>query len=215
MAQDRESGWMLIGGTLASLVTMAMHPNVRQMLDDFATHGPRNVVAHGLALLAIPFTLVGYGALARRLATRHAASARLGYACVAIASGAVAVAAIASGLLSTMLVARLVRLDGSEEAFARALLGYTGLVNQAFATVFVAGWSLAMLVWSLAVLRGAALARWLGWYGLLLGGVLLVVTLLGRLRLDVHHFGLIVVAQGVWTIGAGVELVRSRARPHA
>lgn len=98
---------------------------------------------------------------------------------------------------------------------ARALLGYTGAINQAFAAVFVMGWSAAMVAWSVAILRSAALARWLGWYGLVVGAVLLSVTALGRLRLDVHHFGLIVLAQGVWTLAAGAQLVRTRSARQA
>lgn len=74
-----------------------------------------------------------------------------------------------------------------------------------------AGWMLiaGTLISFVTILRRAALARWLGWYGLVVGVVLLSVTALGRLRLDVHHFGLIVLAQGVWTIATGAQLVRT------
>jgi len=209
MDDDKNAGWMLIGGTLISFVTMAMHPNAHLMLDDFARYAPRNVIAHAIALVAVPLTLVGYGAVARRLLPYAGAWARLGHACLAVAQGAVSMAAVASGLIATTMVSRILASTGAEQDLARALLGYTGAINQAFAAVFVVGWSVAMVVWSAAIIRGAALPRWLGGYGLVVGGVLLAVTALGRLRLDVHHFGLIVLAQGVWTLAVGAQLVRN------
>lgn len=215
MDDDKNAGWMLIVGTLISFITMAMHPTAHLMLDDFARYAPRNVIAHGIALVAVPLTLVGYGALARRLQPHSGAWARLGHACLAIAQGAVSVAAVASGLVATTMASRILASTGTEQDLARALLGYTGAINQAFAAVFVVGWSVAMVVWSVAILRRAALPRALGWYGLVVGTVLLAVTALGRLRLDVHHFGLIVLAQGVWTLAAGAQLVRTRSARQA
>lgn len=215
MDDEKNAGWMMIAGTLISFVTMAMHPTAHLMLDDYARYAPRNVIAHGIALLAVPLTLVGYGAVARRLRPHAGAWASLGHACLAVAQGAVSMAAVASGLVATTMVARILSSTGPEQDLARALLGYTGAINQAFAAVFVVGWSAAMVAWSVAILRSAALARWLGWYGLVVGAVLLSVTVLGRLRLDVHHFGLIVLAQGVWTLAAGAQLVRTRSARQA
>lgn len=209
MDDEKNAGWMLIAGTIISFITMAMHPTAHLMLGDFATYAPRNVIAHGIALVAVPLTLVGYGAVARRLLPHAAASARLGHVGIAIAQGAVSIAAIASGLIATAMASRILASTGAEQDLARALLTYTGVVNQAFATVFVVGWSLAMTVWSVVIIRSGAFARWLGWYGLAVGATLLVVTALGRLRLDVHHFGLIVIAQGIWTLAVGAQLVRT------
>lgn len=211
MDDEKNAGWMLIVGTLISFATMAMHPTAHLMLDDFARYAPRNRIAHGIALLAVPLTLVGYGAVARRLVPHAAAWVRLGHACIAIAQGAVSVAAVASGLIATTMVSRILASTGAEQDLARALLSYTAVINQAFAAVFVVGWSAAIVAWSAAIIRSAALARWLGWYGLVVGAVLLAVTALGRLRLDVHHFGLIVLGQGVWTLAAGAQLVRTRS----
>ncbi len=209
MDDEKNAGWMLIVGTLISFVTMAMHPTAHLMLDDYARYAPRNVFAHGIALVAIPLTLVGYGAVARRLLPYGGAWARLGHACLAVAQGAVGMAAVASGLIATTMVSRILSSTGTAQDLARALLGYTGAINQAFAAVFVVGWSVAVVAWSVAILRGPAFARWLGWYGLVVGAVLLAVTGLGRLRLDVHHFGLIVLVQGVWALAVGAQLVRT------
>ena len=81
------------------------------------------------------------------------------------------------------------------------------------ATVFVAASSIAIGVWSVAMLRAREFPHWLAWLGLLVGGTLVGITLLGRLRLDVHHFGLVVLAQSVWIVGTGIALVRAPRGP--
>lgn len=45
----------------------------------------------------------------------------------------------------------------------------------------------------------------------MLAAAIVLGVLAGHLRLDVHGFGLIVLAQGVWLIGTGVLLWRARA----
>lgn len=61
-----------------------------------------------------------------------------------------------------------------------------------------------------AIIRSGALARVLGWYGCLIGPLAPLAVFPGQLRLDPHGFGLIVVGQAVWFIGAGAQLRRVR-----
>lgn len=211
MHDDRIGGWALIGGTLLSLVTMAMHPTGADLLRDHDTFAPRVVTAHGIALAALPLMFLGALTLRRRLAASGAPDAADGGLVLhGFASVAVLIAAVASGLLAPMVAGRILRADGAEAEMARALFAYNGMLNHGFATIYVAATALAMGVWSLAVLRTRALARGLAWLGLLVGGALVAITLLGRLRLDVHHFGMIVVAQGAWFVWAGAGLLKRR-----
>ena len=99
--------------------------------------------------------------------------------------------------------------SGDERLAAAAVLHYNGSVNQAFARVLVAASSVAIGLWSLEIVRTRLLRRGSG----VLGGVIAVVTLgvllSGRLRLDVHGFGAVVLAQAVWLVLVGVELTRA------
>jgi len=64
------------------------------------------------------------------------------------------------------------------------------------------------LLWSLVIVCSRALAPALGIFGLVLAPLTILALLSGHVRLDVHGFGLIVVGQALWTIGAGVSLWR-------
>lgn len=209
---DRPGGWALILGSLMTLVTMALHPTGADMLRDYDTFAPRNILAHGLAIAALPLTVFGWLALGRRLRRAGAgAEAEFGFVTYALAAVAVLTAGIASGLIAPMLAARILEAGAEGDAMLRALFRYSGMVNQGFATVFVAASAAAMTIWSAGALRAGGLPRALAGFGLLVGLVLLGITVAGRLRLDVHHFGMIVVAQSAWTVGVGVVL--SRAAP--
>lgn len=210
MREDRRGGWALIVGAAMGLVTMAFHPSGAQMLRDFDRHAPINVAVHALAMLAVPVAFFGAMAIARRL-DPGAGLARLALVFYGAGQVAVLFAAMASGLLATMLVSQILGAPAGEAEPLHALLSYNGMLNQAFATIFVAAASVAIALWSGIMLRGNHFPRWLAWLGLLVGGALLVITLAGRLRLDVHHFGLVIVAQSIWLVGSGVCLVRGRA----
>ena len=148
----------------------------------------------------------------RRVGERRVAvdrrRARRALSRVAVAGVAVIVAAVASGLLAPTVLRGLGDADAAERAFMLSALHYTGLLNQAFAAVYVVLSAIAILLWSSAVLAGRELSRGLGYYGLVLGALLIFGVLSGHLRLGIHGFGLIVIGQGVWMVWAAVLLWR-------
>lgn len=206
---DRVGGWALILGSLMTLVTMALHPTGADLLRDYDTFAPRNILAHGLAIAAVPLSVFGWLALGRRLRAAGARTeAELGIVTFALAAVAVLTAGVASGLVAPMIAERILGAEAEDAAVLRMLFRYNGMVNQGFATVFVAASAAAMTIWSAGALRAGGLPRALAAFGLLVGLVLLGITVAGRLRLDVHHFGMIIGAQAAWTVGVGVVLSR-------
>ncbi len=83
---------------------------------------------------------------------------------------------------------------------------YNFYVNQGYAQVFVAASSVAILLWSIAILRKRDLSWGLGIYGCVLGTVTLLALFSGHLRLDTHGFGAVAVGQAIWFIVAGALL---------
>ncbi|HZJ70531.1 MAG TPA: hypothetical protein VFF36_06320, partial [Planctomycetota bacterium] len=99
---------------------------------------------------------------------------------------------------------------GTEAAAAHGLLDLAGLAIQGFAKVHLVASSLAIVLWSVAILRGGALHRAAGWAGLVAGGGVLVSFFFGGLHLDVHGFGHMVLLQAAWLVTVGALLWRGR-----
>lgn len=210
MKRDVSSGILLIVGALAGMLVMSLHPTAHDLLEPggFARQAHLNAMVHGLALAAVPALFLGLLGLTRRLAWPELGVAAL----VAYGFGGVAVAtaAVASGFVATEVIERMLAAEAGSRDIHRALLAYTGIVNQAFAKVHVVATSVALLLWSAAILKTRLMPRIVGHAGAVVGGAVLLAFFGGHLRLNVHGFGIVVALQAVWLIWVGVLLCRSR-----
>ena len=165
------------------------------------------VVAHALALASLPVLFLGACGLSRRLAApdRIAFAALVLYAFALLAA---ANAAVVSGLVAPGLAQKILEGAPPAEDAWRIVFNYNGRLNHAFAAVFVAASSSAIVLWSAAILRGGALARGVGVYGCILGSLTLLAVFSGHLHFDVHGFGMVVLGQAVWFIVVGALLWR-------
>jgi len=209
MIKSRLGGLALVAGSIAGMVAMIGHPTGEDLF------APGRLVpmvrmlvgVHALALASLPVLFLGALALWQRLGAADGA-AMAGLVLYAFALVAVMNAAVFDGLVSATLAPELVAATPPASEGWRIAFHYNGQLNQAFARVFVVAAAAAIVLWSVAILRTGALARALGWYGCLLGPVTVFAVIPGHLRLDPHGFGLIVLGQAVWFIGAGVQLWR-------
>ncbi|HMC23713.1 MAG TPA: hypothetical protein VKL19_17790 [Thermoanaerobaculia bacterium] len=183
------AGISLGASALALLATMALHPTGHDVLRG---GGGKAAVSHSLALISVPLALYGFLILTRRLG---------GLALLAFitwAAGAMAVinAAVLSGFVAPAFI------DDP------TLLHYTGRLNQAFAGLYVMASSLAIVLWSVFILR-QRISVWIGALGIVVGVLTIGVVGSGHLRLNVHGFGVVAIAQAIWMICVAVMLIRS------
>jgi hypothetical protein len=212
MRFDRAGGLALIVAPLASLVMMAFHPTSSALARDFASVAPINAAVHTLAIVVTVMTFFGAVALSRALAEREVA-ATAGLVAFAFGSVAVMFAAIASGFVGPGLLEHAHGADAALAAAYRPVHVFTFLLNQACAKVYTVASSVAIVLWSAAMLKSPGFHRAVALYGLVLGVVAAGVTLAGALRMDIHGFGAVVLGQTIWLVAAGVALVRAAARP--
>jgi hypothetical protein len=196
MQRDVPSGVLLIAGSLMGIFAMSLHPTAHDVLS--GSEGARqlrvNMLVHGVARRLDP--------------SRLSTAALVAWACGGFA---VMIAAVASGFVATDLMQQLLELPLTEPAARErlhALLGYTHTWNQAFTRVFIAAGSAAFLLWSCAILRTGRLSRALGAAGLVAGLGIALAVQFRLVRLDVHGFGLIVLAQSAWYVWAAMLLMR-------
>jgi len=200
---------MLIAGPLAFLVVMFLHPTGHALMSEQGGRLARmNSFVHGLAIAATPVVFLGLLGLARRLGSSHLTKAAL----VACGFGSVAVmsAAVGGGFVATGVIEEIVAADGSP--IPHALLEYTHLWNQAFATIFAVAYSAGILLFSAAILKSARMGRAGAVYGFVVGLAVMLALLSGHIAMDIHGFGAITLAQSSWLIWMGVGLCRTPTR---
>jgi len=206
-------------GSVVVLLVMWLHPTGAESIADANTHAAgagsvllRGRLVHGAAIGAVPLLLLGMGALSWRLRSRPWLSGAA-FACFVLAAVCVMAAAIMSGVVAPGFLQDLadapdVVRDASQRALAMQQLHYTGRLNQAFASVYVALTAVAMTLWGLAM-RGrrdfAALVRFTAPIAGLVPWLLVIV---GHLHLDVTGFGVIIASHTIWMTMAAWSLSR-------
>lgn len=192
------------------LVTLATHPTGRDVLASGGAgdHAARiGVFAHGIAIASLPLLVFGFLGLTRRLRS-EAAMAELALVVYALGCVAAFGAATMSGFVATGMARRILATDEGGRAIVRALFGYTGVLNQAFAGVHLVAWSGAILLWSIAILRGRVLPIGVAVLGVVVGVSSLLGALTGHFRMTLHGLAVLVLTQGVWTIWIALHLRR-------
>jgi len=185
MTDERKGGIALIASSAALLVTMALHPVAHEL----PTAMLRGVAVHVLAIAASPVALYGAAMLSRRVK----ASLATYFQAFALIIGMLA--PIMSGLIAP---------TGLSPDLAR----FAWALNQACARIWAAGVSISFVLWAVASWRDNLLPRPLAIYGVACAAVVLPIVLLG-VPLDVHHVGLVALLQAIFSVWAGVVMVRS------
>lgn len=213
MTDNRLSGVALIAGSVGSIITMSLHPSGQIAPAQMEAMIRTLISVHALALAMVPVLFLGAWGLSRRGA-RADRMDMAGLVLYTFGLLAVMNAAVADGLVTPNILRQMVASAGAPAAIEgwRMMWRYNFYVNQGYAQVFVAASSVAIGLWSFAILRKRDLSQGLGIYGCVLGAVTLLALFSGHLRLDTHGFGLVMFAQSAWFIVAGALLWRSQER---
>jgi hypothetical protein len=209
MQREKASGMLLIASALMLVLVMTTHPTGHQMVSGTADAHRliyKNMVVHGVAIASAPLLFLGLLGLSRRLGFTDLTIAALvfhGFAGTAVLS-----AALTSGFVASGVIHEFVAAEAAQRDLYSRLLEYTHFFNQAYAGVYVAASSVAILLWSAAMIRGGRMSRAAGWAGVVVSSLILVFHLAGHLNLDVHGFGVITVAQGAWLIWVGILMLK-------
>lgn len=208
MSEERVGGGALIAGALSLILTMSLHPTGHELFEPgrFEPMARLGVAVHALAIASLPLSYLGLLLLSRSLGGVTVLAALVVYGLGGLAG---MMAAAVGGFVTPELAREVLAAEPAARDAWHPLLEYNHMLNQAFASVLVVASSAAIVLWSAAITRGRVIARWLGVYGLVAGPLTILALVSGRLRLDVHGFGLVVLVQSVWFVAAGVCLWRA------
>ena len=208
MDTNRSAALALIGGSLAGLVTMILHPTGHDVITNASTGAANtlNSAVHLLSIVAQPLILAGALAVTARLRAGRDLAVTA-YVFFALGGVCIIVAAVASGFIAPALLGGMATASEAQRAGMLADLRFAGIVNQAFAKVYVTFAGLAIMLWSLAIMKGREMSRVLAVYGLVAGPILVAGVTADILTLDIHGFGAVVLAVGLWMIWAGRSLL--------
>jgi hypothetical protein len=195
------------------IITMILHPTGKVGPEGVESMVHMLVAVHSLALASMPVVFLGAWGLSRRVASadRLAMTALVLYA---FATVAVMNAVVFDGLVAPNLIRQIVSTHdtatpGTSEGW-RLAFNYNSYLNQAFARLYAVAASIAIVLWSVVIVRDRALARGAGIYGCVLGALTVAGVFSGRLNPDVHGFGLVIFSQALWFVIVGVLLCRVR-----
>ena len=210
MTDNRLSGLALIVGSIGVIITMSLHPTGHIAAMDMESMIRKLIMVHALGLACLPVLFLGAWGLCRQLAAQ-ARLAAIGLVLYAFALLAVMSAAVADGLITPSILHQIVASASAPSAMDtwRLIQHYNFYANQAYAQVFVAASSIAIIVWSAALLRTTSRFRGLGIYGCVVGPLVLLALFSGHLTLDAHGFGVIVLLHSIWFVTAAIFLLRS------
>jgi len=207
MTDDRKSGIALIAGSLGGILTMAIHPTAAgsltaQQAEQLSLHSG---VAHSIAIVSVVVLFLGACGLARSIAATDRVSfagiVTFGFACVAVM-----IAAAVSGFIVPSILKHMVR-DDTDAAHQWQIVT-VGIfqINQAFSRIYSVGASVAIILWSVSVLKNGGFARGVAVYGCIIAVLVILGIGVGHLRLDVHGMAAVWLGQAIWFIVAGSQL---------
>jgi len=153
--------------------------------------------------------VLGACGLTRRLAgpDRLAFSGLVFYAFAAVA---ILIAAAVSGFIVPSIMRHMMRDAAAAAPQWHIAIDSIFQINQAFARLFTVAASIAMALWSASALRHGGLGRGIAIYGCIAAPLLVLAICSGHLPLNVHGMAIVAVAQAIWFIGVGSQLVSDK-----
>jgi hypothetical protein len=208
------AGIVIAVSAVLMIAALARHPTVAHRqpaaaIADIVRLSATDQIVHGIVIAAMSALLFALSVFSIRRDLRD--QTVLG-ALVAFSIGTVAMigAAIVDGFVVPIMAAAYAGAPPSALPGAVAVLRFCGAVIQAATMLGIATISVAILLWSIGLLRSAGELRPIGIVGGLVAALPAVVLGFGGSTLNPHLLGAIAIGQAVWYLGIGLLLVRGR-----
>ena len=203
----RLNGWALIAGSIGILITLILHPSERGLFDPTQVEsvGRTTIIVHSVALFSLPLLFMGGLGISRQIGwdcpVAVAALIFYGFALSSMMN-----AIVIDGLVTPGLARAIVKGGLDQAGTWKIALSHNGLLDAAFMNVFLTASSLAIALWSAAMVRST---RGITIFGCLIAAATIAVQITGLLSQHLHLFFLILIGQIIWFVINGAALCRS------
>jgi hypothetical protein len=198
-----------------SILAIAHHPTVTQrspgeVLTDIARLASMDRVVHGALIAILGGLLVGLSAFSMRQGIARS-TVVAGLVAYSIGLGATIGAAVIDGFLVPGIAAQYAGASPDDVKLAIHLLGTCALTIQVLTKIGLVAISIAILMWSLNLIRARGTARIVGIVGVAAGIIPAGVLLFGALYLTPSSLGAIFSAHAIWYFAIAALLMRGEA----
>lgn len=211
----RFAGVILIVEALFSILAMLHHPEVTSTtavgaVSQISEFGGTARIVHAMM---IAFLILNYYAITvfARAVHRKDRDMSLGLVIYSFAAVAMVGGPLISGFIMTSLADRYATFPPADQTVFKDLGRLAGASNQALEKFGTLGYAVAMVIWSVSLVRTSGFLRIVGICGLIIGTILSAAMILGY-ELDVHGMTVVVMLLALWYVLVAAWLLRA-SRP--
>jgi hypothetical protein len=205
---EKRAGIALIVFTILMIFTMVLHP-AGGSIEYLLKITGMIMITHAIAILSLPFALVGFWGLTRRIGTDNFLSVTA-FAFMAMGIVAVMMAASANGLVMPIFLEQYRDASPDTLQSLKPVLRYSFSINHAFDYIYTGGFCIAMMLWSIAILFTRKLPVWVAYLGIVISIGAIVLVISGIAGLDLMGFRIFVTSIILWIVAVGTIMARER-----
>jgi len=203
---EKNAGIALLLFVILMVFTMVLHP-VGGSFDYLLRVTRRIVISHSIALVSIPFAGIVFWGLTRRIGSDNFFSVSA-YALACFALIAATIAATTNGLILPVFIEKYKDASADMVESLKPILKYNFSVNLAFDYLYMGGFCLAMLFWSVAILNTKKFPLWVAYFGIGLSLLAAILSVAGIAFSGLNGFRMFVIGIVTWILMVAFVLIR-------
>jgi len=207
MSFEKSAGIALIAGTVLLVLTMVLHPSGGS-LAYLLKIAKIIIISHSIALLALPFLAVGFWGLTKKMGTDSFFSVTA-FSMVSFALIAGMIAAAMNGLALPFYIQDYKQASPNVIESLKPIVKNNLAINHAFDFIFIGAMWLAVLLWSIEIILTRKIPVWIGFLGMALFVLAIVMLAFGFVFVNLHGFRIFVLGTVIWIASVAMVLVRS------
>ena len=206
---ERKTGFALIVFTILLVLTMVMHP-AGGSVEHLIRISSLIVTTHSIAIFSLPFGLIGFWGLTRRIGTDNFWS-MLAFGSISLGLVAVMIAAATNGLVMPVFLHNYENATPETIESIRPIMRYGFSINHAFDYIYTGAFLLSILCWSISILHTKKLPAWIGWAGGILVIIILGLVVAGPAANSLMGLRIFVSCIVIWILLVGIRLTRKES----